>query len=196
MDFRLYHLIFAFGLGLLLNLQATAVVAKERVRFVGQVIGSEVPNMGWPMEFESLKIFYVRVEKVKKGSLKAKYVRIAYGHNPSNNPSSTLPEAMFNGQTRWEFEVSAREEFDSSVDVSRGEGDWFDEKNKVKVKCAEIGITKNKPDEDCFTIPMLKKLEPIAGFEQEAISLEKLGVIAGYWLDFQNRKGFKEIKNK
>jgi hypothetical protein len=160
-------------------------LAKEPVEIIGQVIGMEVPDFGWSMHFQSLKVFYVRVEIVEKGKVSGKYIRIAYGHNPTSNPKSILPDQMFDARTRWRFQISKWDDFDSTVDVSRIECDWFDTKNSKKVEGSEFE-----------SVPLLKKLVPIKGFEEEAIALEKLGKIEGYWLDFENKNGYKLVKDK
>src|SRR2546421_6391884 len=76
----------------------------KRLVVIGHVIGVEVPETGWPMEFQSVKIFYLRIDKVLKGKSTGKYIRIAYGYNPSSAPQYILPKEMFDGKTQWKFD--------------------------------------------------------------------------------------------
>ncbi|HKR02654.1 MAG TPA: hypothetical protein VJT09_18390 [Pyrinomonadaceae bacterium] len=179
---------------LLLALVASDSYGMKRKQLVviGRVIGVEVPETGWPMEFESVKIFYIRVERVLKGKSTAKYIRIAYGYNPSSAPQYILPIEMFDGKTRWKFDLSEYSAFDAKVAVSKSEGDWIDTKNSKKIKGSEI-LPENDPrrNEEFTSVPIITKCVPVAGFEKEAAILETLGVVKGYWLDFE-RKGFEK----
>ena len=165
----------------------------NKVTVVATVIGVEVPEMGWPMEFEDLKIFYLRVDRVEKGKLREKYLRVAYGHNPSSNPSSILPDEMFDGRFQWRFELRARDEFDSKVSVSRTEGDWVDSKNSTNVKGKDLGLSGADSEKEFTFFTMIQKCVPIKGYEAEAISMESLGVLKGYWLSFENKKGYRRM---
>ena len=54
---------------------------------------------------EAVKIFYVRVDKVLKGTFDDKYIRIGYGYILPFFTKS-LPTELFNGKTLWKFNVS------------------------------------------------------------------------------------------
>lgn len=165
----------------------------NKVTIDATVIGVEVPEMGWPMEFEDLKIFYLRVDRVEKGKLREKYLRVAYGHNPSSNRSGILPDEMFEGKFQWRFELSAWDDFDSKVSVSRTDGDWVDDKKSTKVKGTDLGLSGADAKKEFTSVPMIQKCVPVKGYEAEAISMESLGVLKGYWLSFENKKGYKKM---
>jgi len=167
---------------------------RKRLVVVGRVIAVEVPEFGWPGEFESLKIFYIRIEKVLKGKSTAKHIRVAYGYNPSSAPQYILPAEMFDGNTIWKFDLSEDSKFDRKVSVSKSENDWMDTKNSKKIKGSEI-YPENDPgrDEEYTSVPITPKCVPLAGYEKEAAVLETLGILKGYWLDFE-RKSFEKTK--
>ncbi|GEM_PF-5140778 len=177
-----------------LNVNCFGQQSKELV-VKGRVIAVEQPEFGWAMEFESVKIFYLRIEKVLKGKIASKYIRIAYGYNPSSSPKYILPEKMFNGKTSWKFNLYEREEFDKKV-----------ADRKSKVDSTNSKIDKNITDSIFEALPedirsnskliVGQPIEPIyesiLGYEKEAATLETLGVIKGYWLDFEP-KGYKKL---
>lgn len=169
----------------------------EQLIVAGRVIGVEQPERGWAMEFESVKIFYLRIDKVLKGKSNSKYIRIAYGYNPSSSPQHILPEEMFNGKTHWKFNLYERENFDKKVSVSKSEGDWYDRKYSGTIKGIDFlpddDSLKNK-ELEVWTTEITPKCVPIAGYEKQVAALEKLDLVKGYWLDFEG-KHFEKTKN-
>ncbi len=146
----------------------------------GVIVGVEMPEFPWPMEFQSLKIFYLRISKIHKGHEKAKYLRVAYGYNPSLNPKTALPEEMFDGKSVWQMRLSRWDIFDEVVEVSRSPGDWMYEAN------AQI-------EGETRWVPIRNKCVATDGNQNEAEALEKLGKLKGYWLDWDQ---VKRIRNR
>jgi hypothetical protein len=144
--------------------------AKERVVIVGKVIAVEAPEFPWPMETESVKIIYVRVERVEKGVFAGRYARIVYPYNPSSNPQSKLPEVMFDGKSLWRFQLTLRDHDAAMVIASRKDGDWLEEE-----KAAPAG-------KELLEVPIVAKAVATPGFKDETLLLERRGSITGFWL--------------
>jgi len=141
----------------------------NHISVTGTVIAMEEPEFGWPMEYQSLKIFYLRVDKIAQGREKAKYLRVAYGYNPTRQPETVLPDEMFSGNSVWKLRLIRRDIFDRTVEVSQEPLDWYDEEHSGEV-------------EGQIEVPIRPKCIPTSGNEKEAQSLEKLGKVKGYWL--------------
>jgi hypothetical protein len=147
---------------------------------VGRVIGVEEPESVWPMEFESLKIFYFRIITVVQGEEQDKYLRIAYAYNPSSDPESKLPESLFNGKSVWKLQLTRRDIFDSTVEVSRKPRDWLDYAHADRTR-------------EPFEVPVRQKCVATEGNKDEALALEQLGKLKGYRL---NPNQYKMIKQE
>jgi hypothetical protein len=162
---------------------------QKRIVVTGQVIGVEVPESGWAMEYEMVKIFYLRIEKVLKGKTVSNYIRIAYGYNPSSAPERILPQDLFSGKNIWKFKLSRWDMFDAKVGVSKSEGDWV-VKNKETIKGADF-LPENDPrkDDEFTSFTIIRKCVPLIGYEKEAVILETLDIVKGYWLlDFEKKR--------
>jgi hypothetical protein len=156
-------------------LSARCKSRNKRITVRASVIGIEVPESPWAGEFQSVKILYLKIQRVLKGHEDAKYIRVAYGYNPSSGPENILPEEMFDGKSAWEFHLSRSDTFDGKLEVSRRQGDWLDEANRHE-------------DGNNFLIPVKPKCVPTSGHQPEALLLEQMQAVKGYWLDWKNFK--------
>ena len=190
---RNFCLVITCALALFILFSSAFGQQHKKLVVIAHVIGVEQPERDWPMEYESVKIFYLRIEKVLSGKTNSKYIRVAYGYNPSSSPQYILPKEMFEGKNRWKFELSEYKEFDKKVSVSKSEGDWMDMKNSRKVKGREF-LPENDPDaaKEFTTIPITPKCVAVAGYEKEATALETLDIVKGYWLSFEGKR-FKKL---
>ncbi len=157
----------------------------DKATITGTVIGTEQPDLfGWPMHTNRMDILYVRVEKVLKGKMTSRYIRLGYPYNEGRGPK--LSEEILDGKHIWRFDVASFDEWSSTVIVSREDGDWWG-------KPYADPENKNKPLEEQFEIvPITQKCVPIKGFEAEAITLEQRGVIKGYFLRY-GKKGPQKV---
>lgn len=158
----------------------------KRLVIVGSVICVQRPDLGWPMEFESLEIFYVRIDKVVKGKSSSKYIRIAYGHNPTSQPQYNLPLEIFKEKARWKFELSEAPNFDGRAPVSSSLPD------ETKVKVSDLLPPEYPRIEELRASVATMRCVSVVGLEGEAATLETKGTMKGYWLDF-DRKSFKKL---
>jgi hypothetical protein len=145
----------------------------KKVVVLARVIGVEVPEQPWPMEFQSLKVFYLKIERVLEGNVDEKFIRVEYGYNPSSQPENILPEEMFDGRSVWEFQLERWDTFDAKVEVSRKEGDWIDEQNSRQEGNERI-------------IPIKPKCVPTNGHQKDAMLLERMKKVKGYWLGWKS----------
>jgi hypothetical protein len=102
---------------------------------------------------------------------------------------------MFNGKTRWKFDLNESKEFDKKVSVSKSDGDWYETKSNRTVKGIDF-LPDNDPLKNIElavrTIEVTPKCVPVSGYEKQAAALENLDLVKGYWLGF-DRKLFKKL---
>ncbi len=178
--------------------------SSENLSIVGPVVAVETPEFSWPMEFEAVKIFYVRVDKVVKGTFDDKYIRIGYGYNPSHSPQSNLPTELFNGKTVWKFNVSKMSGFERdtlpTVKTQAERAAELKEPDRAEDEPLETVndelIAKLPGDKkDLRIAPAYHGLKYIVGCEAEKEGLEAMNTIQSYWLDFTRSDGLKQIRS-
>jgi len=148
--------------------------AVEIVKIKGTIICKEEPDTMWPMHYAQLQVFDVRVDRVLKGTLPAKYLRVGFGHNPRNDPSAGLPEILRHGKISGEFLLASFEDLDGQVQISRKDRDWI-----------QIGSdsTPDSNGETWFPMSITPKCVPTAAYREEAISLENRGLLKGFFIE-------------
>ena len=169
---------------------------------VGPVVAVETPEFSWPMEFEAIKIFYVRVDKVLKGKFDDKYVRIGYGYNPSRSPQNNLPTELFNGKTVWKFNVSKMSGFEQdTLPTIKTQSERMAELEESDGFIA--APVKSEPDaDDKEDFYKVVKIVPgyyacilTPGFEAEKVGLTSMKNIKSYWLDLPFSSGLKLVRS-
>lgn len=172
----------------------------EDISIIGPVVAVETPEFSWPMEFEAVKIFYVRVDKVLKGKFDDKYVRIGYGYNPSSSSQNNLPTELFNGKTVWKFNVSKMSGFDRealpTVKTQAEHRAEIEESDEV-IAAPEKNDPNSKDKEDfqkvLRIVPGYHACIITPGFEGEKADLTSMKTIRSYWLDFPFNNGLKLV---
>jgi len=173
----------------------------EDLSIIGSVVAVETPEFSWPMEFEAVKIFYVRVDKVLKGTFDDKYIRIGYGYNPSRSSQKNLPTELFNGKTHWKFNVSKMSGFEQdALPMVKTEAEYIAELEEPDDINATPVIPDSKSD-DKEDFHKVLKVVPVyyacvitPGFEAEKTGLKSMKTIRSYWLDFPSNNGLKLLR--
>lgn len=150
---------------------------------IGTVLGLKRPDlMGWIMHRRHLDEYYVRVDKVVKGTVSSKYIVIGY---PYNDEDKALPSDILSNKYRWKFRIGRMAEWDQTAVPILGEAK-VKEPAKSTEKADQITqelIEDLKLGENTFTIvPVTYWIDTVKGFETEAASLEKLGKLKAYFL--------------
>ena len=156
----------------------------QKLEITGRVVAVERPAKMWPMHYSSVTLFYVKIEKVHKGTIKENYVRLVY---PSDRDSFRLVlEDILSPGSRWKFRGGVLEEFDDKInECSRS----AEEKNKVvktqTVKGSESGLPKGDPksDQEFIMQPLVYGCEASPGLDAEMPALKALTSIDTYWIE-------------